>query len=406
MCLGDERGRLDAGGAAAAVGQGGLRRREAHAAALRLPGGPDAAERPGRLAVAQGRQEVRRQRQRVGVLGAGQVRPHERHRLLHGRAALAAARQRQRHVGGGAHAVAGHGVHRAVEQVLLVGVEGAVGALLRDEPLARARDDAGIDEADARDVVELVQPVGGEHLVRRRAAEPGEAAAGDLEREQPLVAEGQVLLGPLERLGLAGAGAAQVLEDERVRVGRGRGLLEAPRGHADHAVQAVERLAHRAGEDADRQPRRLVDGVRRHRDLVAHAPLQPVADGGLDGHAVGGDVRRALDGVGERAAARVHGEAVGAEARGADAEVAHADLPRGEVDRLLVLGEALEPGRGLEAQLHVAGLLLVVVDGHRHRDLVAHGEAVGQVDVDEEVLEDAHAQLGGADAAVLGRGHR
>ena len=71
-----------------------------------------------------------------------------------------------------------------------------------------------------------------------------------------------------------------------------------------------------------------------------------------------------------------------------------ADLPRPDPDRLrgFVVDE-FEPGRrcGLEADL--LGPVEVVEHRDRHADLVALGQLDREIDVDEEVLEDADALL-------------
>ena len=51
--------------------------------------------------------------------------------------------------------------------------------------------------------------------------------------------------------------------------------------------------------------------------------------------------------------------------------------------------DQLEPGFGLELEFHRLRRLEVVIDGDGEGNLVVLGQADGQVDVDEEVLEDA-----------------
>ncbi len=119
---------------------------------------------------------------------------------------------------------------RVLVEPVALGLPGAVRLLLVEEPAAGAVDQGGVDVVDAGHVLEFEQAVGGQDAVGRRVAEPVEPAAGDLEAQEPLVAEVDVL----PRLGLdrgqGRVGALQVVEGEDVRVGRRRGLLEAAVG--------------------------------------------------------------------------------------------------------------------------------------------------------------------------------
>ena len=117
-----------------------------------------------------------------------------------------------------------------------------------------------VDVGDLGHVVELHQAVGGEDLVGRRLAEPGEAAAGDFEGEQALVAVGDVALGLGVDLGRELLRALHVVEREDVGVGAGGGLFEAAAGHAQDAVHAFDDLAERAGIEADENAAGIGDG--------------------------------------------------------------------------------------------------------------------------------------------------
>ena len=141
-----------------------------------------------------------------------------------------------------------------------VGLPTAVGLLLAGEPVAGALDESRVDVRDFGHVVELHEAVGGEDLVGGSLSEPGEAAAGDLEGEQALVAVGDVALGLGVDFGCEFFCALHVVERENVGVGAGGCLLEAAAGHAEDAVHAFDDLAERAGIETDEDAGGVGDG--------------------------------------------------------------------------------------------------------------------------------------------------
>ncbi len=96
-------------------------------------------------------------------------------------------------------------------------------------------DQFGIDVVNLRHVVEFHQAVGGENLVGRRVAEPREAAAGNFESQQPLIAIGDEAFGFGMHLGRQLFGALHVIERQHIGISAGRSLLEAAARHAQDA---------------------------------------------------------------------------------------------------------------------------------------------------------------------------
>ena len=155
-----------------------------------------------------------------------------------------------------------------------------------------------IDVRDLRHVVELHQAVGGENLVGGRLAEPGEAAAGDFEGEQALIAVGDVALGLGVDLGRQFLGALHVIEREHVGVSAGRGLLEAAAGHAQNAVHAFDDLAERAGIEPDEDAGGVGDGVGGEVQIVLGGVFEAAVEDEVLLAAVGDDFDLADDDVG------------------------------------------------------------------------------------------------------------
>ncbi|MGC4122900.1 MAG: hypothetical protein QM765_51700 [Myxococcales bacterium] len=242
-------------------------------------------------------------------------------------------------------------------------------------------------------------------LVGGGAAEPFEAAALHLEGEQALVSQLEVLECARLDVRLGGLVAAQVVEDEDVGEGRGGGLLEAARGHPQHALEALERGGEEPGIDAQQELLAAGDGALGDRggDGLCLGS-QRATDGRLRGHAVRADFDLAAEGVVELGAEGVDGERLFSERLGAQLERHALDLVGRQLDLLDARRERLEPVRGLDLQLHLLGLRQVVVHGDRDLDLVAHGQRRRQIDVDEEVLEGDEGP--GADAQAPVRGAR
>ena len=165
----------------------------------------------------------------------------------------------------------------------------AVGLLLAGEPVAGALDEPRIDVGDLGHVVELHQAVGGKNLVGGRLAEPGEAAAGDFEGEQPLVAVGDVAFGLGVDLRRELLGALHVVEREYVGIGAGRSLLEAAAGHAQDAVHAFDHLAERPGIEADEDAAGVGDGVGGKVEIVCALSFEAAVEDDVLLAAVGDD---------------------------------------------------------------------------------------------------------------------
>ncbi len=130
-----------------------------------------------------------------------------------------------------------------------------------------------IHVVDLRHVGELHQPVRRQDLVGRRIAEPRESAAGNFERQQPLIAVGDEALGLGVDLRRQLLGALHVIERQHVGIGAGRGLLEAAARHAQNAVHAFDHLAQRARI----QPHENLAGVGNCRRREAHRVLTAVS---------------------------------------------------------------------------------------------------------------------------------
>jgi hypothetical protein len=130
----------------------------------------------------------------------------------------------------------------------------SVTLLLAEQPGARASDERRVDRIDGRHVDELHEPVRGQHLVGRRLAEPGEAAAFHFVGDEALVA----LADQVARAGahpLHARRPAQEAQHEEVRVRGARGLLEASVRLGQHAVEAVDRLVGGAAKQAQHAAR-------------------------------------------------------------------------------------------------------------------------------------------------------
>ena len=87
---------------------------------------------------------------------------------------------------------------------------------------------------------------------------------------------------------------------------------------------------------------------------------------------------------------------------GPDAELDGGDLVGLEVERARQAAavDQLEPRLGLQLELHRLRRLEVVVDGDREGDLVVLRQGDGQVEVDEEVLEDPQRRRDAAEQAA------
>ena len=197
------------------------------------------------------RGEIGHHRQRVGVHLRAHVGLDKLLGLLHRRPLVSRVLQRPSDVSGDAQHVGVVAVGGAFVDEGCVGLPASVGLLLHGQPLLGARDELRIHVVDLRHVAELHQPVSRQDLVGRRVAEPGEAAAGDLEGQQPLIAVGDVSLGLGVNLRSQLLRALHVIERQHVGVSAGRSLLKAAVGHAQNAVHAFDHLAQRAGIEPD-----------------------------------------------------------------------------------------------------------------------------------------------------------
>ena len=115
--------------------------------------------------------------------------------------------------------------------------------MLTEEPRPRSFDHLRVNVMDPGHVAELHQPVGRQRAIGGRVAEPVEAAAGDLEAQQPLVAEVDVLPGRRLDLGHALLRAAEVVQRQHVRIRRRGGLLEAAVRPLENRLQPIDKLA-------------------------------------------------------------------------------------------------------------------------------------------------------------------
>ena len=79
-------------------------------------------------------------------------------------------------------------------------------------------------------------------------------------------------------------------------------------------------------------------------------------------------------------------------------------VTRGYIHALGGFTKELEPVLPLQGQLYLLARFQIVVNGHRHGDLVTLGERQGEVYVHEKVLEDADGGCGRSQAAILGMG--
>ncbi len=264
---------------------------------------------------------------------------------------------------------------------------------------------------DARHVGELLKAVGGQDLVGRRVAEPREAAALDLEGNEPLVAERDEPFGLGLDLGGELLARLEVVHHQDVRVGGRRRLLEAAARHAEDRVEPLDDLRERAGVELDEDLRGVGDRVRRKDDLLRHRPLEPLVDDDVLLLAVRAHLDRAGDGVAGRSGVPVeparHLELLLADLRRLDPEVGDADLAGRDVD--LLRGHVAverEPRVLPELERHALRRGQVVVDRHRDRDRVALRDRDRQVEVDEEVLEDADRRGRRAERAARRRRER
>ncbi len=199
-------------------------------------------------------------------------------RAFDGLALVAGRGERPADVRGDANHVGVVAVGRALVDEVGVRLEAAVGLLLRREPVLRPLDEPRVDFVDARHVGELHQPVGRENLVRGRLAEPREAAALDLEGDEPLVAERDVAFGLRLNLRRQLLARLEVVEDEHVRVGRRGGLLEAAARHLQDGVEPFDHLRERAGVELHEYLRRAGDGLFRYRHLFRRRAFEPLVD--------------------------------------------------------------------------------------------------------------------------------
>ena len=287
------------------------------------------------------RQGVGRQRQDVGVVGVLGVVADIRDRLLQLRRLQAGVQQRPGHIAGQQQfRIAHRGDGLVVGHADLV--PGAVGRLLLEEPGLRAVDDAVVHRVDLRHVVELLQAVGADPDQRLVGLLPPpiEAAGLVLERQQPLVAGVEVLLGLHHDGGRLRVRPAEVVHRQHVGVGRRRGLLEAAAGHPQDAVGPFEELAEDAGVDLHQQLRGVGQGVLGDGQRLDDVAAEVVGDGLLDELAVGADFDGALDRVGHLGAVGLDGQGEAARLAGADAE-----MGGGHFVGLEVEGAASAPGR-------------------------------------------------------------
>ena len=170
-----------------------------------------------------------------------------------------------------------------------VGLPASIGLLLAGKPLLRSRDQFRVHVVDLRHVGELHQSVGGQNLVGRSAAEPGEAAAGNFKSQQPLIAVGDESLSFGVHFGSQLLGALHVIERQHVGVSARGGLLEAAARHAQNAVHAFDDLAQRTGIEPDENLAGVGDGVRREVDFVLHRVFQAAVEDQILLAAVGND---------------------------------------------------------------------------------------------------------------------
>src|ERR1044072_2606903 len=153
------------------------------------------------------------------------LRPLDRLALISGRG------ERPADIGGDAYHVVVVAVCRSLVDERSVRLKTAGGLLLRCKPVLRPLDKPWVNLVDARHVGELHQPVGSQNLVGWSLTEPREAAARNFEGDEPLVAERDVAFGLRLYLRRQFLARLEVVEDEHVRVGRRRGLLEAAARH-------------------------------------------------------------------------------------------------------------------------------------------------------------------------------
>ena len=284
----------------------------------------------------------------------------------------------------------------------------AVRLLLADQPVARALDQPGVYVRHLRHVVELHQAVGGENLVGRRLAEPGEAASRNFEGEQTLVPIGDIAFGLGVRLRRELLGVLHVVERKHVWVGAGGSLLEAAAGHAEDAVHAFDELAKRSGVEADEDAGGIRNGVVRKVEIVCGGAFEPPVEDQILLATVGDDLDLADDDVIARGRA-LHvggeGELEFADARGGERELRSTHAARFSSDgffrRVVIEREPVFP---LELEADLAGLAGVVVNRDGERDLVALSERDGKIEIDEEVLKDLQARGGSAECAGGGGG--
>ena len=155
-----------------------------------------------------------------------------------------------------------------------VGLPASIPLLLPGKPLLRSRDEFRIHVVDLRHVVELHQPVSSKDFVGGSLAEPRESSTGNLERQQPLIAIGDVSLRLGMHLRSELLSALHVIERQHVGISARRSLLKAATRHAQNAIHAFDDLAKRAGIKPHKNLAGLRNGVSRKIDLVLHRRFQ------------------------------------------------------------------------------------------------------------------------------------
>ena len=178
--------------------------------------------------------EVRHHRQRVGVRPLAHVLRHQMVGLLNGWSLVARVFERPGDVSRNPLYVAVVAIGGALINEVGVGLPAPILLLLSNQPRAGALNEPRVYIGDFGHIVEFHESVGGENLVSRRLAEPGEAAAGHFESEQALVAVGDESLGFGVHFRCELARALHVIERQHIGIcGRGS-LLEAANGHAQN----------------------------------------------------------------------------------------------------------------------------------------------------------------------------
>ena len=129
---------------------------------------------------------------------------------------------------------------------------------------------------------------------------------------------------------------------------------------------------------------------------------QTVGEDLFDAAAVGHDFDGALDGVRHFRAAGFHQKRLEADPASFDAEFNRGDLVGLQIERTRIsvrIGQ-VKPRFALQLQLYGLRSLKVVIDGYGKGNLVVLRQADRQIEIDEEVLENAQRRRHPAKQAV------